>query len=112
MRDITHADRYFTRRGVTVDVEQILDRVGADAHRFRESANARALHAETRGIVSAHARKKTTAKKTAGRRHSRQRGERRGPAEAEGHEPPRARSRPTTPRSASSSRTSARRGAR
>jgi len=33
-RDIASLARYFTRRGVDVDVERVLDRVGADARRF------------------------------------------------------------------------------
>ena len=33
-RDITSLGRYFRRRGVEVDVHQVLDRVGADARRF------------------------------------------------------------------------------
>lgn len=33
-RDIRALARYFTRRGVDVDVERVLARVGADAHRF------------------------------------------------------------------------------
>jgi RIO kinase 1 len=33
-RDITALGRYFTRRGVDVVLEEVLDRIGADAHRF------------------------------------------------------------------------------
>jgi RIO kinase 1 len=33
-RDITTLARYFTRRGVHIDVERVLDHVGADARRF------------------------------------------------------------------------------
>jgi RIO kinase 1 len=33
-RDITTLGRYFSRRGVVVDLERILDRIGADARRF------------------------------------------------------------------------------
>lgn len=33
-RDIASLGRYFARRGVEVDVKRVLDRIGADAHRF------------------------------------------------------------------------------
>lgn len=33
-RDIAALGRYFTRRGVAVDVDRVLARIGADAHRF------------------------------------------------------------------------------
>jgi RIO kinase 1 len=33
-RDLTALARYFTRRGVDIDIENTLDRVGADARRF------------------------------------------------------------------------------
>ena len=34
VRDITTLGRYFSRRGVVVDLDQVMDRIGADAHRF------------------------------------------------------------------------------
>jgi RIO kinase 1 len=33
-RDIASAGRYFARRGIEVEVDRVLDRIGADAHRF------------------------------------------------------------------------------
>jgi RIO kinase 1 len=33
-RDVTSLARYFTRRGVDVEVDRVLRRIGADAHRF------------------------------------------------------------------------------
>jgi RIO kinase 1 len=33
-RDITSLARYFQRRGVTVEVDRVLERIGADVHRF------------------------------------------------------------------------------
>jgi RIO kinase 1 len=37
-RDITALGRYFTRRGVDVSVARILERIGADSHRFARQA--------------------------------------------------------------------------
>ena len=34
MRDIATLGRYFTQRGVAIDAERVLARIGADAHRF------------------------------------------------------------------------------
>jgi RIO kinase 1 len=49
VRDVTTLGRYFTRRGVTVDVDRILARVGADAHRFA-SQQVRARPPVRRGV--------------------------------------------------------------
>jgi len=34
VRDITSLARYFVRRGVTFDIDRVMERVGADVHRF------------------------------------------------------------------------------
>ena len=34
VRDVTSLSRYFTRRGVPIDVDTVLERIGADARRF------------------------------------------------------------------------------
>jgi RIO kinase 1 len=49
VRDVTTLSRYFTRRGVTVDVDRILERIGADAHRFA-SQQLRARPTRRRGV--------------------------------------------------------------
>ena len=49
VRDVTTLGRYFTRRGVAVDVERILERIGADAHRFA-SQQVRARPTPRRGV--------------------------------------------------------------
>jgi RIO kinase 1 len=49
VRDITTLGRYFSRRGVVVDVDQILPRIGADAHRFA-SQQVRLRPAPRRGV--------------------------------------------------------------
>lgn len=49
VRDVTTLGRYFTRRGVAVDLDRILERVGADAHRFA-SQQVRARPPEKRGV--------------------------------------------------------------
>jgi RIO kinase 1 len=49
VRDVTTLGRYFTRRGVAIDVDRILERVGADAHRFA-SQQVRARPPQRRGV--------------------------------------------------------------
>lgn len=49
VRDITTLGRYFTRRGVIVDVDRVLRRIGADAHRFA-SQQVRARPTPRRGV--------------------------------------------------------------
>lgn len=49
VRDVTTLGRYFARRGVAVDVDRILERIGADAHRFA-SQQVRARPPEKRGV--------------------------------------------------------------
>lgn len=49
VRDITTLGRYFARRGVVVEPGRILDRIGADAHRFA-SQQLRARPAPRRGV--------------------------------------------------------------
>ncbi len=49
VRDVTTLGRYFTRRGVAVDVDRILERIGAGAHRFA-SQQVRARPPERRGV--------------------------------------------------------------
>jgi RIO kinase 1 len=39
-RDIAALGRYFARRGVAIDGDRVLDRVGADAHRFARQSRA------------------------------------------------------------------------
>jgi RIO kinase 1 len=48
-RDVTTLGRYFTRRGVAVDVDRILEHIGADAHRFA-SQQMRARPSGRRGV--------------------------------------------------------------
>lgn len=48
-RDITSLGRYFTRRGVDVEVERVLGRIGAAAPRFaRQQAQAPRAHTPSR----------------------------------------------------------------
>jgi RIO kinase 1 len=49
VRDITTLGRYFARRAVAVDPDQVLHRVGADAHRFA-SQQVRVRPAPRRGV--------------------------------------------------------------
>jgi RIO kinase 1 len=49
VRDVTTLGRYFTRRGVSVAVDRILERIGADAHRFA-SQQLRARPTRRRGV--------------------------------------------------------------
>jgi RIO kinase 1 len=49
VRDITTLGRYFARRDVVVDLDTVLDRIGADAHRFA-SQQMRERPAPRRGV--------------------------------------------------------------
>jgi RIO kinase 1 len=49
VRDITTLGHYFSRRGVVADLDQVMDRIGADAHRFA-SQQVRVRPAPRRGV--------------------------------------------------------------
>src|SRR5687767_14779135 len=49
LRDIATLGRYFTRRGATLHVDRVLERIGADAHRFA-SQQVRLRPAPRRGV--------------------------------------------------------------
>ena len=52
-RDVTSLARYFTRRGVRIDVDAVLARVGADPHRFASQVLQAPAHARKRASPSA-----------------------------------------------------------